>query len=319
MGTESVENAPPGGVGGPVAPPVTSRRVPAHARREETPVGPRARHRVIVPRRGLSLFEVRELWAYRELFWRFSRRDITLRYRQTALGVLWVVIQPLFAAGIFAFVFGKVAHFGSDGLPYIVFAMAGMLSWNAFANTINRASISVLGNASMVTKVFFPRIILPLENLTAALVDYAVGLAMFVVLCFTMHNTHGQLIGLHLQFVTFPLWLALALIMALGAGMACAALMVRYRDIQYVLPVVITFLLYLTPVAYSVSQIPKDLRWVANLNPLTGMLEGTRWALLGAGHFNLGATIYSVVTALVLLVVGGMIFEQFDRTFSDVI
>lgn len=277
------------------------------------PAAGRAAHRVIRPRRGLSILEFRELLDNRELVYRFSRRDLTLRYRQTALGVVWVVLQPLIAALVFTFVFGKVAHLHSDGVSYLVFAFAGMITWNAFSNTVTRASVSVVGNSNIITKVFFPRVLLPVSVTTASLVDALVALVVMVVLLFA----YG--VGLSWRFVTFPLWLLVTLVLAQSIGMASAALTVRFRDVQYVLPVLIQFGLYASPVAYSVSAVPKSFRIIDTLNPLTGVLEGTRWSLLGRGNLDLGMTVYSIVASVVTIVLAALIFERFERHFSDVI
>ncbi len=282
---------------------------PAAAAPPRPSLGP---HRAIVPRRGLAFFHPREIWAYRSVFYQFSRRDLTLRYRQTAVGVAWVILQPLLGAGIFTFVFGKVAHLSSDGVPYFVFSYAGLWIWNAFNSTITAASPSILNYSTMVTKVYFPRVILPLSVTTASVINAGVSLCMLFVLLGIYH------IPFTLHLLTVPLWLLLALVMAQGPALLFAALMVRYRDVSYVQPVLIQFLMFLTPVVYSTTAV-HSFRWIMSINPLTGLLNGGRWALLGLGHLSLASTLYTVAMAGVFAVIGGMVFEQMERTFSDVI
>jgi len=273
----------------------------------------RVPHRVLRPRRGLSILDARELWDSRELFWRLGRRDVTLRYRQTALGVSWVVIQPLLAAGIFTIVFHQVAKFSTSPVPYFVFVVSGMIVWNAFSNTVTRASTSITANANIITKVFFPRSLLPLSTTMAAVIDCTVGWAMEVVLLLAFRQS------IPLAMITFPLWLLATLLLAQGAGLAAAALNVSFRDIQYILPVLITFLLYATPIAYPLSHIKPGLRTLYSLNPLTGLLQGAHWALLPHQHLNIGLTIYAVSCSFVAFLVGSVIFERAERSFSDVI
>jgi lipopolysaccharide transport system permease protein len=272
-------------------------------------------HRVIRPRSGLTLLDLRELWDTRELLYRMGRRDVTLRYRQTALGITWVVLQPLLAAGIFTVVFSRVAKLPSDGVPYFVFAVAGMVVWNALSSTVSRASTSITSNATIVTRVFFPRILLPLSVTMAALVDAAVGWVLTVALLLAFD------LSVPWSMCTFPLWLAATLVLAQGLGTAAAALAVRYRDVQYIVPVLLTFLLYASPVAYSLGAIPNThhLRLLYSLNPLTGLLQGARWALLPHQRLDLGLSAYSVGCALVAFAIGTVIFERSERGFSDVI
>ena len=268
----------------------------------------------IRPRKGWMPSNPRELWEFRELLRRFAARDITLRYRQTALGVTWVVLQPLLAAGILSFVFGGVAKLPAPaGIPYFVFALAGMTAWNAFSNTVTRAGGVMVGNAQMVQKVFFPRLLLPLSTVLSTLLDVGVSLVLAGVLMAITGVAPGP------ALVLLPVWLLFVLALSLGIGLAAGATMVRYRDVQYVLPVAVQFLLYASPVAYSLAAVPQSAKLVFELNPLTGLLEGFRWSLLDTTRPSTGLIAYAAVSSLVLLVLGLGLFSRMERQFADVI
>jgi lipopolysaccharide transport system permease protein len=254
---------------------------------------------------------LREIWQYRDLFRALGTRDLRLRYRQTFLGVAWVVLQPLAAAGIFAFVFGTIAHVPTDDQPYVLFALAALAGWNFFSAVLTRASTSLIQNPQLVTRVYFPRLILPLAVVPAALVDLLVTLAAFAVIALGQgHGFDARLIGL-------PVAILLLGALALGAGFAAAALAVRYRDVQYLLPVVIQLALYASPVAYSASAVP--IRWqvLYYANPLAAPLELLRWSLLGTPAPALRELWYSVGAAAVLVLVGAVVFRRIERSFAD--
>lgn len=271
---------------------------------------------VIRPASGWQALDVGEIWQFRDLLYMLGLRDITLRYRQTALGVIWVLLQPLLAAGIFTFVFGRVARLPSDGIPYFVFSFAGLMGWNAFSNTLAKASSSLLGNINLVQKVYFPRLILPLATVFSSLVDFVVALGMMACLLLSNH------IALHAGLLMLPIWLLMALLQAVGFGLILAALTVSYRDVQYVLPIVIQFALYASPVAYSLSvlhRVPAGLRTLYYLNPMVGVLEGFRWSLLGLHTMPWGAAAYSMLCGIAVFVIGGFAFKRMERRFADVI
>lgn len=268
---------------------------------------------VIRPPSRWAVVNLRELWEFRDLANRFVVRDLKLRYRQTALGLIWVVLQPLLAAGAFAFVFGKVAGLSSEGVPYFAFAYAGMLAWNLFNGALTRMSGSLVGNAQLVSKIFFPRLVLPLSTLGSVLVDFAVALVMGVVVLGVAGVSPGW------AALTLPLWLTLITVLAAGLGLLCAALMVPYRDVSYVLPVATQLLLYASPIAYALSSVPASARGWIQLNPLTGVLEGFRWSTLGVGELRMGATVWSIVCAMVLFLLGTFVFTRMERRFADVI
>jgi lipopolysaccharide transport system permease protein len=268
---------------------------------------------VIRPRSGWAALDLRELWQYRDLLLTLAIRDVKLRYKQTALGVAWVILQPLLAAAIFTFVFGKVAKLPSDGLPYFIFAYAGMLGWNAFNSTLTKASACIVGNNQLVSKVYFPRLILPLSTVLSTLLDFAVGLALMAVLSVLYHVAPG------LGLLLLPVWLALLIMLAVGIGTYSAALMVPYRDLQYVIPVLLQFLLYASPVAYSVAAVPKRLQMVFFFNPLSSLLEAFRWSLLGRGQLDWTAVAYAAGATVAVFAFAAFAFRRMERTFADVI
>ena len=245
---------------------------------------------------------------------RFAARDITLRYRQAVLGVVWVIVVPLLGAGILSFVFGGVASLKAPpGIPYFVFTLAGMVTWTAFSLILIRASAVLLGNAQLVGKVYFPRLLLPISTVLSTLVDIAVSLALLAVMMVVT--------GVHpgLGVITLPIWFLAVLALALGGGLFFGALMVPYRDIQYIVPVGVQFLLFASPVAYTLASVPARARFWYELNPLTGLLEGMRWALIGTHRPSPWLITYSLVFSLAALVLGVVVFSRMERQFADVI
>lgn len=268
----------------------------------------------IKPRHSWLPSHPRELWGFRELMLRFAARDITLRYRQTALGVIWVVLVPLLGAGILAFVFGGVADLqGPPGIPYFVFTLAGLVVWTTFSQVATRSSSSLVGNSQLVGKVYFPRLLLPFSSIISTFVDVAVSLVLLVALLGASGIRPG------LGVITFPIWFGFVIALALGIGLGSGALMVRYRDIQYILPVAIQFLLFASPVAYLLSDVPEGARTWYELNPLTGLFEGMRWSLIGTPRPETWVAIYAMSVALLLLTIGMMVFSRMERQFADVI
>jgi lipopolysaccharide transport system permease protein len=271
-------------------------------------------HRILRPKKSWLPANPDELWEFRSLLVRFAARDITLRYRQTALGVIWVVLQPLLGAGILSFVFGNVAGLPAPaGIPYFLFSLVGMVGWTAFSQITIRASASLVGNADLVQKVYFPRLLLPLSTVLSTMVDVLVSLGLVAVLL--VFND----IPVGVAVLTVPIWLFLFVSVALGVGLAAAALMVRFRDVQYVLPFGVQLLLFLSPVAYSLSAVPASSLTLYELNPLAGLLEGFRWSLLGTPAPSATLIVYSVTASLALLLVGLLMFHRLERGFADVI
>lgn len=267
----------------------------------------------IRPASGWASLDLREVWTFRDLLMTLAGRDLKVRYKQTALGVAWVVLQPLLAAGVFSFVFGAVAKLPSDGVPYLPFSFAGLLGWNFFSNLLSKVSGCLVGNSNLISKVFFPRLVLPLSGLGSSFVDLLVSLVVMVVLL------AGYRIAPSGAVVLLPVAIAVLTAFATGVGLWTAALMVSYRDVAYILPVALNILLYASPVAYSVAAVPPRLRWVYQLNPLTPPLEALRNGLLGlpAGDGRLLAT--SALLSVAVLVGGMYAFKRMERSFADVI
>ncbi len=270
-------------------------------------------HVTIRPSSGWAALNLREVWQYRDLLLTLATRDLKLRYRQTALGAIWVILQPLLAAGIFSFVFGKVAKLPSDGKPYFLFAYASLLGWNLFSNTLQRVNTSLLGNSQLVSKVYFPRLVLPLASIFATIVDFGVAFAMFLVLMVV--NGVVPTLGILL----LPFWLLLFLLLAMGVGMFCSALMVSYRDVGYIVPVMISFLQYASPVAYSTSAIPAHLRAWYLMNPVASILEGLRWSLLGSSTISAPGILSATIVSVAAFIIGAFAFKRMERRFADVI
>lgn len=269
----------------------------------------------IRPSSGWAALNIAEAWNFRDLLFSLAGRDVKLRYKQTALGAAWVILQPLMAAGIFSFVFGKVAKLSSGPIPYFLFSYAGLLAWNLFSNTLSKSSTCLVGNAQLISKVYFPRVILPFSTVPSSLIDFAVALAMLAVLMPAWGVAPG------LGTLLLPLWLFLILLLAVGLGLITSALTVSYRDVQYILPVVLQFLLYASPIAYAVAQVPEKLRPFYFLNPLSSLLEAFRWSLLGpqGGSLNWPNLAYSTTVCLAVFVLGMFSFKKMERRFADVI
>ena len=287
-------------------------RVPASSPTGGLPV--REESIVIEPTDGWRALRLREMWSYRELVYFLVWRDVKVRYKQTALGVLWVVIQPLLMMAIFTLVLGRVAGLDKHtpgGVSYPVLVFAGLVPWTLFSSALNATSGSLVGNASLVTKVYFPRLILPLAASGTYLVDYLIGTG--VLLC--LMGADGLLPTW--RIVALPALAVLALISAVGVGTWLTALNVRYRDVRYLVPFVTQIWLFASPVAYSTTRIPAHYRFVYDLNPTAGVIEGYRWALLGT-PWQLGALpIVSVGTSVLILVSGAFFFRRIERTFAD--
>jgi lipopolysaccharide transport system permease protein len=269
------------------------------------------------PPRGWTALNLREIWQFRDLMFSLAGRDLKLRYKQTVLGVIWVILQPLMAAGVFSFVFGKLASFPSDGVPYFLFSYAGLLGWNLFNGTLTKASGCLVGNSQLISKVFFPRLVLPLSGILTTMIDFSVAIAMLGVMMVLYRVIPGW------QLVLLPVWMAILLLISLGVGLVTAALAVSYRDVQYILPVATQILLYGSPIAYGLSTVMKKLtpetRFLYLLNPIAAPLEAFRWSLLNTTPPPINGLIYSAVMAVVIFIVGAYSFKRMERQFADVI
>jgi lipopolysaccharide transport system permease protein len=255
-----------------------------------------------------------ELWRYRDLWLTLALRDVKLRYRQTALGVAWVVLLPLLASGVFTMVFGVVAGLPSDGNPYFLFVFAGFLGWTSFQNTLQRCSIALIGNTALVTKVYFPRIILPASTILASLLDFAIGAVILLVVLIA----RGNMPSLPLLLLV-PVVLLILQLLALGIGLFACALTVRFRDVTFILPFLIQLLLYASPVAYGVAAVPEKFRRLYLLNPVAPLLDAMRTTLLGHGELHWKALGMSAVVSVILVTAGTLFFLYQDRQYADVI
>jgi lipopolysaccharide transport system permease protein len=268
---------------------------------------------IIQPSGGLFHLDLKAIWHYRELLYFLIWRDVKVRYKQTAIGAGWAIFQPLITMMIFTVIFGNFAKIPSDGLPYPIFAYTALLPWNNFAQAIGRSGVSLVGSANLISKVYFPRLIIPLSAAVAPLVDFAMAFVILLAMMawFGIAPTWGVL--------ALPLFLLLALFTALAVGLWLSALDVRYRDVGYTIPFVVQIWMYASPVAYPVSLVPERWRMLYSLNPMVGVIEGFRWALLGKGNPDFGVMTASAVVVMALLLGGIVYFRRMERTFADVV
>ena len=267
----------------------------------------------IRPSRGLFDLEIGDVWKFRELLVVLMARDIQVLYRQAALGVAWAIIQPVFAVIIFTIVFGHFAKFPTDGLPYSVFAFAGVLSWTYFSESVRRSSTALVTDSELVRKIYFPRLIIPLGGILSPLIEFAIGFVILMALTLW----YGIWPSWHLLAVV-PL-LAVSGLLALSMGLWLGPLNVRFRDIKHTLPFILQVWMYASPIVYPLSMVPQDWRWAYSLNPMVGVIEGFRWAVFGKGDLNTMALATSLVLIAALLAGGLVFFKSQERTFADVI
>ncbi len=267
----------------------------------------------IVPSKGWASLKLNELWQYRELLYFFVWRDVKVRYKQTVLGVAWAILQPFFTMVIFSLFFGRLARMPSDGVPYPIFSFAALIPWMFFANGLNQAANSLVGNSNLINKVYFPRLAIPIASVLAGLVDF---IPSFIIL-----------IGMMLYFgiyptatiVWIPLFLVLALITSLGVGIGLAAVNVKYRDVRHTVPFLVQCWLFATPIAYPSSLLPPAWQTIYALNPMVGVVEGFRWALLGTDTQPGPIIAVSSLAALAVLAGAALYFRRMERSFADVI
>lgn len=271
----------------------------------------------IRPPKRWQAIDFKEIYAFRDLLSAFAMRDVKLRYKQTVLGAAWVVLQPLMGAGIFTFVFGVMAKLPTDGLPPFLVSFAGMFAWTAFSATLSKTSGCMVGNQNMIQKVYFPRLILPIAQVYSVLVDLVVSLVMAGILLVIFQINPGW------PVLLLPIWLIAIFMLALGVGMWAGALMVEYRDVRYVLPVLVQFGMYVSPVGYMIvavnEKVPAWATTVYLFNPLASLIEGCRWSMLGAGNLHLGFVAYSLAISVGVFILGAYVFRGMERKFADVI
>jgi lipopolysaccharide transport system permease protein len=253
----------------------------------------------------------RELWRYRDLAFQIAARDITVRYRQTALGAAWAILQPVGFMVVFTLFFGKVAGIASDGIPYAVFSLAGLVAWTYFANGLLLGSESLVSNSALVSKIYFPRIFMPAGVLAAGFVDLSISIVILFVVVFAAGLVPSAAV------LALPVLIAIMVAAALGVTAGLSALNVRYRDVRYVIPFAIQMWLFATPIAYPSSLIDEPWRTISAINPMVGVVEGFRWATLGTDDAPLELIGISALSALVLLVAGLVYFDRVERSFAD--
>ncbi len=267
----------------------------------------------IKPSTGLTALNLRDLWIYRELVFFMIWRDIKVRYKQTLLGAAWALIQPILTMLVFNFIFGQVAKVPTEGIPYPIFSYTALLPWGLFTAALNNASRSLTSNQNMITKIYFPRLVLPLASVFGGLVDFAIAFLILIAMLIYYRVTPTAAVW------SLPLFLLLAIVTALGVALWLSAINVQYRDVNYVLPFLTQFWLFLTPVAYSAKVISAKWQLVYSLNPMAGVVNGFRWALLGTNTGpNLNMAV-SVAISLVVLISGLFYFRSMERTFADTI
>jgi len=268
--------------------------------------------RISPPSRWWDL-QLGELWDYRELLFFFVWRDIKVRYKQTLIGAAWAVLQPFLTMLIFSLFFGRLAHISSEGLPYPIFYYSALLPWMYFAAALQNATNTIVENQRVITKVYFPRLILPLSSVLSGLVDFGISFLMFIAIMiyYRVHPTYAMLL--------FPIFLLLAVLTAFGVGLWLSSLNAIYRDVRYVVPFLIQFWLFASPVAYPTSLVPMKWRWLYGLNPMAGVIEGFRWSLAGHGNPPGRLVLISAGVVVVVLLSGVAYFQKMESTIADVV
>ncbi len=267
----------------------------------------------IEPSRGFVSLRLRELWEYRELLYFLTWRDVKVRYKQTVLGGAWAIIQPFFTMVVFSLFFGRLAGMPSDGVPYPIFSFAALVPWTFFSNALTQSSNSLVGNANLITKVYFPRLVVPLSSVLSGVIDFALAFLMLLA----MMVYYGLRIGPGVLLL--PLLLLLAFTAALGAGLWLSAMNVQFRDVRYAVPFLTQIWLFATPVAYPSSLLHEPWRTVYGLNPMVGVVEGFRGALLGTSVGSVGMIGVSAVVAAGIAVSGAYYFRRTEKKFADVV
>lgn len=267
----------------------------------------------IKPSRGWVSLKLAELWAYRELLYFLIWRDIKVRYKQTALGATWAIIQPFATMVVFSLFFGKLAKMPSDGIPYPIFSYAALVPWTFFAAGLTQSSNSLVGSSNLITKVYFPRLVIPLATVLSGVVDFMLALVVLLGMMLCYHIVPGR------NLFWLPLFLLLALVTSLGVGLWLSSLNVKYRDVRYIVPFLTQFWLFATPIAYPSSLLSQPWRTLYGLNPMVGVVDGFRWALLGTKSFPGPIVLVSSVVALLILVTGAFYFRRMEKTFADIV
>jgi lipopolysaccharide transport system permease protein len=273
---------------------------------------PDSRMVIVRPTKGFATINFGDLWAYRELVYFMIWRNVKVRYKQTVLGFAWAILRPFLSMVVFSIFFGSLAQMPSDNIPYPIFSYSGLLPWELFSVALMQASTSLVGSGNMITKVYFPRLVLPISSVLSGLVDFVIAFLVLIVMMLVYHITPTPAIW------TLPLFLLLALITAIGVSLWLSALNVMYRDINYVLPFINQLWMYITPIVYSSSIVPDTWQLVYALNPMAGVVQGFRWALLGTA--SPGPMLWiSVCVSIAMLISGLFFFRRMEHTFADMV
>ena len=268
---------------------------------------------IIKPSRRLAFSDIGEMWRFRELLYFFTWRDLKIRYKQTAIGILWAIFQPLMTMVVFSIFFGHFGKIPSDGIPYPIFVYVGLLIWQFFSASLSAASNSLAGNAGIITKVYFPRLLLPISSTITNLVDFMVASTVLVGIMIYYHYVPN-----FLGLLILPILILLSFMISVGTGLILSSINVKYRDIRYVLPFFIQMLLFVTPVIYPPS-IAGKYAWILAINPMTSVLEAARAAILKTGHVPWGGLLYTAVAGVIILIFGILSFKKIERSFADII
>jgi lipopolysaccharide transport system permease protein len=268
---------------------------------------------LIKPTKGWVSLQLKDLWEYRELLYFLVWRDIKVRYKQTVLGAAWAIIQPFFTMVVFSLFFGKLAKMPSDGIPYPLFCFAALVPWTLFSNGLSQSSNSLVGSAHLITKVYFPRLVIPIACVISGILDFAISFIVFL----GMIAAYGRFPTLNV--IWLPLLLLLVFLTALGVGMWLSALNVQFRDVRYAVPFLSQLWLFATPIAYPSSLLSEAWRTIYGLNPMVGVVEGFRWALLGTDTAPGPILIVSSLATLIILIGGAFYFRRMEKNFADIV
>ena len=286
----------------------------------ESTISPQQPEEVIFlrPTRGWTALNLGDLWHYRELIYFLTWRDVKVRYKQTVLGAGWAILQPLVNMVVLTFIFGRLAKMSTEGIPGPIFTFTGLLPWGLFSKALSDTGRSMLANRSMITKIYFPRLIIPLSSVMGGVVDFAIQFAVLIAMILFYHFTGVYQFRLQPALLTLPFFLLLTIATALGFGLWLSALNVLYRDVGYILPFLTQFWLLVTPVGYSAKEVPAHLQLIYGLNPMAGVVEGFRWAMLGSQPPGPMLAVSAVISIL-LLISGLYYFRRMERTFADMV
>ncbi len=274
---------------------------------------------VITPPGRWAAIDLGEVWQYRDLLYQMALRDISARYRQSMIGIGWAVIRPIMTMLVFTFVFGRVAKLGPDGIPYALFSFAAIIPWSLFAHCLGQSSQSLVASSSLITKVYFPRLLLPLNAIAVGLVDFFIQVIVFLVLAFGFYLSGSFLPVLDWRLMLLPIFVLLCVLSGLGIGLWLTALNVKYRDVTHAVPFLTQIWMWMSPVAYPASVVPEQWRWLYGLNPMCGVIEAFRWIVLGMDSPSWSLISISSLMVLAMLVGGLIYFSKTERHFADII